>query len=151
MEKCKFKFDSYILGFICLLIVCILPTISPIVYFFNNTSGVMPYLLIFVSITGILYEFYIPNKEAEKILKIEHIIVYGYSFFFLFVDLVMLFIRADMKTYSYNWVDYCLIGYVLVPAIIIGIETYRSAKEYYVNSANNDTDDKIAIGNATNV
>jgi len=151
MNKCKFKFDSYILGLICLLIVCILPAISPVVYFFDNTSGVMPYLLIFVSITGILYEFYIPNKQVEKILKAEQIIVYCTSFVFLFVDLVALFVRAGMQTYSYIWIDYCLMGYVLVPAIVIGIEIYRSAKVYFDGNENNDNKDKIATGNAINV
>lgn len=151
MKKCKFKFDSYILGFVCLVIVCILPAISPVVYLVNNKNGVMPYLLILVAIAGILYE-YPPDKEAEKIIKVEQVAVYIWSFLFLIVDLVIFVIRADTETYTYICIDYCLMGYVIVPLIVTIIEIIRSTKEYFnSNSNNNDNNNLIAVGNALNV
>ncbi len=108
-------------------------------------------MLIAVAITGVLYEFHKPPKEAEKILKVEHLIVYIWSFVFLFGDFIMLFLRADTKNYSYSCIDYILMGYVIVPAVIISIEIFRSAKEYFNISNNNSNINKIAIGNATNV
>lgn len=112
----------------------------------------MPYLLILVAIAGILYE-YPPNKEAEKIIKKEQIAVYVSSFLFLAADLVLFVVRADTDTYTYGWMDYCLMGYILVPFFITAIEIYRSASEYFNTNTNtnNMNNNVIAIGNSTNV
>ena len=147
----KFKFDSYVLGLICLLVVCILPAISPIIYFIKNNDGVMPYLLILVAIAGILYEFP-PNKEAERIIKREQMAIYVYTFLFLAIDLVLFVVRAESDTYTYIFIDYCLMGYVIAPSVVTIIETIRSANEYFkVESNNNSNANAIAIGNASNV
>ena len=153
MDRCKFKFDNYILGLICLVIVCLLPAISPIICFVTATKSAMPYILILISIIGILYEFYIPSKESDKILKRENFYVYIFSFIFLFADIFVFFVRVETDNFRYNWIDYSLIGYIVVPAIVIGIETYRSAKEYYDNIANNNNNgnNAVATGNAVNV
>lgn len=147
----KFKFDNYVLGLICLLVVCVLPAISPIVYFLSKNDGIMPYLLILVAIAGILYEFP-PNKNAEDIIKIEQVIISVWSFIFLAIDLALFTIRADSKDYTYFFLDYSLLGYVLAPFVVTIIETIRSAKEYFRSDSNNNRDNNvIAVGNASNV
>lgn len=149
MGKCKFKFNNYVLGLICLLVVCVLPVISPLVYFISKNNGIMPYLLILVAIAGVLYEFP-PNKEAEMIIKIEQVIIYVWSFLFLTFDLVLFTIRADSKDYTYFFLDYSLLGYVLAPFVVTIIETIRSANEYFKSDSNNNKN-VIAVGNASNV
>ncbi len=134
-----------------MLIVCILPAISPFVYFIYNKNGVMPYLLILVAIAGILYE-YPPKRESEKIIKAEQILVYVWSFFFLSADLIIFVIRADTETYTYTCIDYCLMGYTIIPMIVTLIEVIRSAKEYFNNDSNShDNTNVIATDNSVNV
>lgn len=111
----------------------------------------MPYLLILVAIAGILYEFP-PNKEAERIIKREQMAIYVCSFLFLAVDLVLFVVRAESDAYTYIFIDYCLMGYVIAPSVVTIIETIRSANEYFkVESNNNSNANAIAVGNASNV
>ena len=111
----------------------------------------MPYLLILVAIAGVLYEFP-PNKEAEKIIKTEQVVIYVWSFIFLTIDIVLFTIRADSENYTYFFLDYSLLGYVLAPFVVTIIETVRSASEYFKSdSNNNDNNNAIAVGNASNV
>ena len=145
MKTCRYKFNNYILGLFSLIIVCVLPIISPLLCFTINELDFMPYILILISIFGILYEF-APIKNATKILKIETIAVYVSSIIFLAADIIVFIIKADTSS-AYNFFDYMLIGYVIVPIVVTIIEIARSIKEYINQDDNNNNDNKIAVGN----
>lgn len=155
MKKQIFRYENYGWGLFSLFIICLIPFLSPLICLISDNHP-LTYLLVFVSIAGILYEF-VPHKNVNNRLKIENIAIWGYGFAFIGFDFILLMLYAEHISFP-PFIDYFLLGYVILPIILTIIEIYFSCKDYLdenndktQNKNNNEESIVIATGNAVKI
>ncbi len=153
MKRREYLYDHYLTGLFCLIVVCVLPLVSPILIFINQTVSYLPYVLILVSILGVLYEFFPREEELVKRIKVESVLIMVSCVLFFLYDLIILIVQAEHLS-QFNWISYSLLGYALIPIITVIIEIIFSLCKYFKNEnkpESNTNNRKIAKGNTINV
>ena len=132
----------------CLLIICIIPVISPMLSIKGNNIEVIRYIFFLVAMVGILYEFrFHKGEKVSKMLRTEIVSIWVITIIFIILDLVFLSIVLDGRgAYLHKWLDYCLAGYAVTPCVITVIEIVKVYKEHY--RADGDDGKRIAVGEA---
>lgn len=128
MKKCYCIFDQHIKGIVSLVVVCILPFISPLISFLNGSYSFLPYVMILVANVGVLYEFVPFNREQSvKRIKIERLIVELSSAIFSSLTIFCLFYIGEVGEKPFILrMNYALLLYVLVPFVVTFIELIYS-------------------------
>ena len=161
--KCSSWFSSYICGICELVIICIIPVITPIILFIKYKEGAMPYLLLLLAMAGIIYEF--SGEKVESLnnrLKREKFAIIISTAIFVTLDIVCLMVHIEFNN-TYNILDYCIVGYVIVPTVISIIEiiyvykntlnknTGSNKKNKNLDKENKNTRNRIAKGGAKGI
>lgn len=152
MKKCYCIFNSYIKGAASLVIICILPLISPLISFIKKDCTVLPYVMILVANVGVIYKFFpLKGDNAVKRIKVERFLIIFLATIFIALTIFRLFYVIEFeKNQSVTWVNYVLLAYVLTPLIVTVIEIFYS---FYleIKDDNEYGNNKIANGIALEV
>ena len=159
--KCSSWFSDYILGVWELVIICIIPAVTPIILFFKYDEGVMPYILLLFAMAGIFYEF--SGEKSEELnnrLKREKFAIIITTAIFATMDIICLLIHLELGI-AYNIQDYCILGYIITPTVISIIEiiyVYRSTlnktkknKKKEIPNQTKNSENRIAKGGAKEI
>lgn len=149
MKKCYCIFNSYIKGAASLVIICILPLISPLISFIKKDCTVLPYVMILVANVGVIYEFFpLKGDNAVKRIKVERFLIIFLATIFIALTIFRLFYVIEFeKNQSVTWVNY-----VLTPLIVTVIEIEIFYSFYLeIKDDNEYGNNKIANGIALEV